>query len=137
MEFLTSSFQVVFEKIVDYTIGAAARQMGYLIHYQKNIDNLRNEVDELKDVRDSVQQKVEAAQRNVEEIEAKVKRWLTRAEEITEEVQKFFEDDGQANLKTRFQLGRRAHELVIVSVCEEVPQFPLQVMRTLNQESQL
>ena len=91
MEFLTSSYQVVFEKIVNYTIGAAARQMVYLIHYQKNVDNLRNEVDELKDVRDSVQQKVEAAQRNVEEIEAKGKRWLTRAEEITEEVQKFFQ----------------------------------------------
>ncbi|KAM3734366.1 hypothetical protein ACB098_10G010100 [Castanea mollissima] len=111
MEFLTSSFKAVFDKIVDYTIGAAARQMGYLIHYQKNVDNLRNEVDELKVVRDSVQQKVEAAQRNVEEIEAKVKRWQTSAEEITEEVQKFFEDEGQANLKTRYQLGRRAHEL--------------------------
>ena len=111
MEFLTSSFQLVFEKIVDYTIGAAARQMGYLIHYQKNTDNLRNEVDELKDVRDSVQQKVEAAQRNVEEIDAKVQRWLTSVEEITAEVQKFFEDEGQANLKTRYQLGRRAHEL--------------------------
>ncbi|KAM3734383.1 hypothetical protein ACB098_10G010700 [Castanea mollissima] len=111
MEFLTSSFQSVFEKIVDYTIGAAARHMGYLIHYQKNVDNLRNEVDELKDVRDSVQQKVEAAQSNVEEIEAKVKRWLTSAEEITEEVQKFFEVGRRANLKTRYQLGRRAHKL--------------------------
>ncbi|XP_075641868.1 putative disease resistance protein At4g27220 isoform X2 [Castanea sativa] len=111
MEFLTSSFQAVFEKIVDYTIGAAARHMGYLIHYQKNVENLRNEVDELKDVRDSVQQKVEAAQRNVEEIEAKVKRWQTSAEEITEEVQKFFEVGRRANLKTRYQLGRRAHKL--------------------------
>ncbi|XP_050274602.1 uncharacterized protein LOC126717203 isoform X2 [Quercus robur] len=111
MEFLTSAFQVVFEKIVDYTIGAAARQMGYLIHYQKNVDNLRTEVKELEEVRESVQQKVEAAQRNVEEIEAKVRRWLTSAEEITAEVQIFLEDVDQANLKTRYQLGRRADEL--------------------------
>ncbi|KAF3965045.1 hypothetical protein CMV_010738 [Castanea mollissima] len=111
MEFLTSFCQVVFEKIVDYTIGAAARHMGYLIHYQKYVDNLRTEVTELNEVRDSVQQKVEAAERNVEEIEAKVQRWLTSVEEITAKVQKFFEDEGQANLKTRYQLGRRAHKL--------------------------
>nr|XP_023920782.1 probable disease resistance protein At4g27220 [Quercus suber] len=47
-----------------------------------------------------VQQKVEAAQRNVEEIEAKVQRWLTSVEEITAE--------------TRYELGRRAHELGLV-----------------------
>ncbi|KAM4087566.1 hypothetical protein ACB094_07G003900 [Castanea mollissima] len=108
MEFLTPFCQVVFEKIVDYTIGAAARHMGYLIHYQKYVDNLRTEVTELNEVRDSVQQKVEAAERNVEEIEAKVQRWLTSVEEITAKVQKF---EGQANLKTRYQLGRRAHKL--------------------------
>ncbi|KAK7822936.1 disease resistance protein [Quercus suber] len=55
-----------------------------------------------------VQQKVEAAQRNVEEIEAKVQRWLTSVEEITAE------DESQANLKTRYELGRRAHELGLV-----------------------
>ncbi|KAM3693697.1 hypothetical protein ACJW31_07G003100 [Castanea mollissima] len=108
MEFLTPFCQVVFEKIVDYTIGAAARHMGYLIHYQKYVDNLRTEVTELNEVRDSVQEKVEAAERNVEEIEAKVQRWLTSVEEITAKVQKF---EGQANLKTRYQLGRRAHKL--------------------------
>ncbi|KAF3958232.1 hypothetical protein CMV_016837 [Castanea mollissima] len=111
MEVLTPFCQVVFEKIVDYTIGAAARHMGYLIHYRKYVDNLRTEVTELNEVRDSVQQKVEAAERSVEEIEAKVLRWLTSVEEITAKVQKFFEDEGQANLKTRYQLGRRAHKL--------------------------
>ncbi|XP_075673465.1 uncharacterized protein LOC142642908 isoform X2 [Castanea sativa] len=111
MEVLTPFCQVVFEKIVDYTIGAAARHMGYLIHYQKYVDNLRTEVTELNEVRDTVQEKVEAAERNVVKIEAKVQRWLTSVEEITAEVQKFFEDEGQANLKTRYQLGRRAHKL--------------------------
>ncbi|XP_075658074.1 disease resistance protein At4g27190-like [Castanea sativa] len=121
MEILTASFQVIFEKIVDYTIGAVGRQMGYLICYKKNVDNLRSEVDDLEVARNSVQQKVEAAQKNVEEIEDKVKGWLTSVEEITVKAQKLFEEEGQAklkccngrcfNLKTRYQLGRRAHEL--------------------------
>ena len=121
MEILTASFQVIFEKIVDYTIGAVGRQMGYLICYKKNVDNLRGEVDDLKDARNSVQQRVVAAQNNVEEIEDKVEGWLTSVEEITVQAQKFFEDEGQAklkfcngrcfNLKTRYQLGRGAHKL--------------------------
>ena len=121
MEILTASFQVIFEKIVDYTIGAVGRQMGYLICYKKNVDNLRGEVDDLKDARNSVQQRVVAAQNNVEEIEDKVEGWLTSVEEITVQAQKFLEDEGQAklkfcngrcfNLKTRYQLGRGAHKL--------------------------
>ncbi|XP_030959735.1 probable disease resistance protein At4g27220 [Quercus lobata] len=121
MEILTASFQVIFEKIVDYTIGAVGRQMGYLICYKKNVDNLRSEVVDLKVAKNSVQQKVEAAQKNVEEIEDEVQGWLTSVEEITIKAQKFFEEEGQVklkccngrcfNLKTRYQLGRRAHKL--------------------------
>ncbi|KAK4596138.1 hypothetical protein RGQ29_014263 [Quercus rubra] len=121
MEILTASFQVIFEKIVDYTIGAVGRQMGYLICYKKNVDNVRSEVDDLKDARNSVQQRVVAAQKNVEKIEDKVEGWLTSVKEITVKAQKFFEEEGQAklkccngrcfNLKTRYQLGRRAHKL--------------------------
>ena len=113
--------KVIIEKIVGYTIGAVGRQMDYLIHYKKNVDNLKNEVDKLHDARNSLQQKVEAAQRNVEEIEDKVLGWLKSVEEITVKAQEFFEKEGQAklkccngccfNLKTCYQLGRRAHKL--------------------------
>ncbi|XP_050277819.1 disease resistance protein At4g27190-like [Quercus robur] len=121
MEILTASFQVIFERIVDYTIGAVGRQMGYLICYKKNVDNLRSEVVDLKVAKNAVQQKVDAAQKNVEEIEVEVQGWLTSVEEITVKAQKFFEEEGQVklkccngrcfNLKTRYQLGRRAHKL--------------------------
>ena len=126
MEILTASFQVIFDKIVDYTIGAVGRQMGYLICYKKNVDNLRSEVDNLKDARNSVQQRVVTARKNVEEIEDKVEGWLTSVEEITVKAQKFFEEEGQAklkccngrcfNLKTRYQLGRGAHKLELAVV---------------------
>jgi hypothetical protein len=72
MEIVTTPFQVIFEKIVDYTIGVVARQMGYLICYRSNVDNLKTEVNELKDARQSVDDKVKAARNNVEEIEANV-----------------------------------------------------------------
>ena len=99
MEIVTTPFQVIFEKIVDYTIGVVARQMGYLICYRTNVDNLKTDVNELKDARQSVDDKVKAARNNVEEIEANVSRWLTSVEEITTEVHKFFEEEGQTKLK--------------------------------------
>uniref|UniRef100_A0A2N9H8P4 NB-ARC domain-containing protein n=1 Tax=Fagus sylvatica TaxID=28930 RepID=A0A2N9H8P4_FAGSY len=121
MEIVTTPFQVIFEKIVDYTIGVVARQMGYLICYRSNVDNLKTQVNELKDARQSVEDKVKVATNNVEEIEANVLKWLTCVEEITTEVHKFFEEEGQAklkcchdwcpNLKARYQLSKRAYKM--------------------------
>ena len=112
---------MIIEKIVGYTIGAVGRQMDYLIHYKKNVDNLKNEVDKLHDDRNSLQQKVYAAQRNVEETEDQDLGWLKSVEDITVKAQEFFEKEGLAklkccngccfNLKTCYQLGRRAHKL--------------------------
>uniref|UniRef100_A0A2N9J5H2 Uncharacterized protein n=1 Tax=Fagus sylvatica TaxID=28930 RepID=A0A2N9J5H2_FAGSY len=59
--------------------------MGYLISYRSNVDNLKTDVNGLKDARQSVDDKVKAARNNVEEIEANVSRWLTSVEEITTE----------------------------------------------------
>ena len=116
MEVLTETVKVIVEKIVGYTITAVGSQMGYLIRYKKNVDNLKNKVDDLEDDRKSVERKVEAARNNVEEIEDKVQRWQTRVQEIKREVQEFLEEEGQAklkcfNLKARYQIGRKAHKM--------------------------
>ncbi|XP_075649596.1 disease resistance protein At4g27190-like [Castanea sativa] len=116
MEVLTGTVKVLAEKIVGYTIAAVGRQMGYLIRYKKNVDNLNNKVVDLKDARDDVQRKVQAASYNVEEIEANVQRWQTSVQGITAEVQEFVEKEGQAklkcfNLKARYQIGKKAHKM--------------------------
>ena len=121
MEVLTETVKVIVEKVVGYAIGAVARQMGYLIHFKRNVDKLRNEVVDLEDDRKSVERKVEAAEDNLEEIEDKVLTWLKRVETVTDEAQEFFKEEDQAklkcfngrclNLKACYQLGKRAHEM--------------------------
>ena len=54
MEFLPETVKVFVEKTVRYTIAAVGRQMGYLIRYKKNVDNLNNKVDDLKGARDKI-----------------------------------------------------------------------------------
>ncbi|XP_050274603.1 probable disease resistance protein At4g27220 [Quercus robur] len=116
MEVLTETVKVIVEKVVGYAIGAVARQMGYLIHFKRNVENLSNKVGDLEDARKIVEHKVEAARMNVEEIEANVQRWQTRVQGITAEVQEFVEKEGQAklkcfNLKARYQIGKKAQKM--------------------------
>ncbi|XP_030959915.1 disease resistance protein At4g27190-like [Quercus lobata] len=116
MEVVAETVKVIVEKVVGYAIGAVARQMGYLIHFKRNVDKLRDEVVDLEDERKGVKQKVDDAEDNLEEIEAKVLTWLERVETITEEAQEFFKEEDQAklkclNLKARYQLGKRAHKM--------------------------
>ncbi|KAF8395844.1 hypothetical protein HHK36_019798 [Tetracentron sinense] len=82
MEFLIC----VVEKMGDYLVAPIARQFGYLIYYNSNIENLRKEVEKLKNTRDGVQGLVDAAERNVEEIRADVRKWLIDTDNIIEKV---------------------------------------------------
>ena len=61
MEFLTATFQVLYQKIGDYTIGAVGQQLSYLVNYISNVDNLRTQVKKLEDARDRVQHRVEVS----------------------------------------------------------------------------
>ena len=91
MEFLTATFQVICQKIGNYTMGAVGQQLSYPVNYISNVDNLRTQVKKLEDARDRVQHRVEVAKRNVEEIEANVQSWLTCVEGIIAEAREFFE----------------------------------------------
>ncbi|XP_044477898.1 disease resistance protein At4g27190-like isoform X2 [Mangifera indica] len=68
-------------------------QFKYLLNYNTNFDNLRKEVNNLKNARDEVQRKVTNAERNVEEIKQNVKDWqknvnktITEAERLITEM---------------------------------------------------
>ena len=116
MEILTETVKGIVERIVGYAIGAVGRQMNYLISYKKNVENLSNKVDDLKDARKRVEDKVQAARSNLEEIDAKVLRWLEHVKTIANDAPKFLKEEGQAklkcfNLKARYQIGRKAHKM--------------------------
>ncbi|KAM5555424.1 hypothetical protein ABKV19_023370 [Rosa sericea] len=102
-------------KITEYTVEPfgrlVVRQVGYLILYNKNLQNLRTQVKNLSDARDRVEHQVAEADRRGEIIENEVQEWLKEVALIikdTEELLKgkcpatgepneVLKDEGQAN----------------------------------------
>ena len=106
------------EKILDCVLAALGRQLGYLIHYRSNVDNLNTQVKELEEARDCVQRDVYTATRNLMKIKADVQRRLTESDDIVAVARIILEDDRPAkmtycngwcpNLMSRYQVSKRA-----------------------------
>ncbi|XP_077243565.1 disease resistance protein At4g27190-like [Tasmannia lanceolata] len=94
------------------------RQVGYLVHYKMNVENLKREVEKLGVKRDDVQKSVDdAARRRGEEMSGEVKDWLKEVVSTEEEVTGL--DDGVKenrrcfkgwcpDLASRYSLGKQA-----------------------------
>ncbi|KAM7489542.1 hypothetical protein LguiB_027026 [Lonicera macranthoides] len=105
-------------KIVEYLVAPIGRQFGYLFCYNRNIENMRSQVEKLKDKRHGVQGEVDAAIRNCETVNADVTTWLTSVDLNEEAAQKILENKEKVgkgclngwclNIKSRYLLSRKA-----------------------------
>ncbi|KAI4346282.1 hypothetical protein L6164_013348 [Bauhinia variegata] len=87
MEFVS----LVVGKLLDYTLMPVVRQVGYVISYNDNVAQLKEQVEQLRLARESLQNRVDTATRNVEEIEGEVLKWLSEVDEIALKIEKFQE----------------------------------------------
>ncbi|KAK9266481.1 hypothetical protein L1049_001687 [Liquidambar formosana] len=94
--------------IRDYLASPIRDQLGFL-WYKSNIEDLKNQVENLRVKREEVKSQVAADERNGEVILPKVQEWLERVNEITEECSNFLDhDEPQTSLKLRYQRNRGA-----------------------------
>uniref|UniRef100_A0A2P2MMI9 Disease resistance protein RPS5 n=1 Tax=Rhizophora mucronata TaxID=61149 RepID=A0A2P2MMI9_RHIMU len=109
----------IVQTVLEYTIGPVIRHAGYAFRYAKKLTELKNKVEEVRVIRQSLQNSVTEAERGGDEIQPIVQKWLTDAEkaiqkagELTEgeeeEAKKRCFAGGCPNLKTRYQLGKKA-----------------------------
>ncbi|XVF56913.1 hypothetical protein PTKIN_Ptkin06aG0158900 [Pterospermum kingtungense] len=124
-------------KAVEYTVDPIARQFSYLFKPKTKFQNLRGQLQQLKDARERVQQNVNQAIRQGEDIYDNVNRWLTEVNgKISEEAAaQFKHDEDKAkqrcfvglcpNFKFRYQLSRKAEKEAntIAQLLEEKDQF--------------
>lgn len=103
----------VASKIAEYTVAPVGRQIGYVIFYNSNIDNIKVELQKLVGAKAGVQHSVDAALRNGEEIEANVQTWLKKVDDIVAESERSFSDNvGCSNMLLKHRLSRKAKKMI-------------------------
>ena len=105
-------------KVAEYLVAPVGRQLGYLFCYNSNLAELHDQVEKLDDKRWSLHRSVNDAEMQGNGIEEAVQKWLKRADGISQEVEKFIEDEKNAkkrcckglcpNLVSRYKLSRQA-----------------------------
>ncbi|PSS09619.1 Disease resistance protein [Actinidia chinensis var. chinensis] len=80
-------------RIVDYAIDKVWGEIGYLIHYKKNMKILEQQVENLQTKRVSMQRQIEAAKRNLKNIEGNVQNWVRDVDAIISDAQTLLEAD--------------------------------------------
>ena len=108
----------VVAKVAEYLVAPVGRQLGYLFCYNSNLAELQDQVEKLDDKRRSLHRSVNEAEMQGNGIEEAVQKWLKRADGISQEVEKFIEDEKNAkkrcckglcpNLVSRYKLSRQA-----------------------------
>ncbi|KAM5584357.1 hypothetical protein ABKV19_003963 [Rosa sericea] len=121
MEVLSAIVSGVVTKLAEYAVAPVGRQVGYVIQYNSNLQNLRTKVQNLKDRR----------QRIID-----VNRLTQEVDELTGVVDTFLEDEGHAKTKCfhgfcpnpilYYQLSKKAKELVQKIEPYEKTEFPPQ-----------
>ncbi|KAK4270278.1 hypothetical protein QN277_023332 [Acacia crassicarpa] len=106
------------ERIIDYIVAPIERQVNYLIFYNDNFKNLKEQYTELKRVKGIISHEVEVERKNGRQIYDAVQNWLNRVDEIVEEAEQLSNDPGHRNVacckwpfpnfKSRHQLSRKA-----------------------------
>ncbi|KAM2685417.1 hypothetical protein EV1_046789 [Malus domestica] len=96
MEILTA----IIPTIIDYTIRPVARQVGYIIFYKSNLEDLRSKLEDFDSVKQGRKHEVDEVGRKVNhEVKADVKKWLSDAENTTREADALLHDEGRAKTK--------------------------------------
>ncbi|KAF8395846.1 hypothetical protein HHK36_019800 [Tetracentron sinense] len=110
MDFAMEFLGWISDKMGEYLVPVApiGRQLGYLIHYNSNVENLTDQVEKLKRKRNGVQRLIDAAKRNGEDIRDDVKDWLTKIDEITEEVETLNDNVVAPNWSSRYRISKKA-----------------------------
>ncbi|XP_044472973.1 probable disease resistance protein At4g27220 [Mangifera indica] len=82
-------------KIAEYLVDPVVRPICYLLDYKRNYQNLKTEVEKLKDARERIHHSINDARRRGEEIEGDVEKWLISANKTSDEAERVFEYEDQ------------------------------------------
>ncbi|KAF5190256.1 Disease resistance protein, partial [Thalictrum thalictroides] len=99
-------------------IGHLEREIGYLVHFRRNVDNLKHKFQQLTAEKGVVEQRIRAATDNGEVIRETVNKWLSDVDAVQTYVTQLSDEAGQISscfrgwFCSRFRLGRKAYKKI-------------------------
>lgn len=132
MEILTG----IISKITEYTVEPIGRQVGYVIDYKINLENLRRQLENLDAAKDRMNRTVNEVERKGKHVYPDVQKWLTEVDEITREAENILGDECQAktncfrgvcpNLVSYHRLSRKSAKLAKeIELHHDKKEFPI------------
>ncbi|GMY19453.1 disease resistance protein RPS2-like isoform X2 [Fagus crenata] len=85
------------DPILECLVERVRKHIGYPIHLNSNIKNLKVQFQKLGEKRHDVQSLIDAERRNGQEIFLEVKSWVEKVDEIKQAMQRFIDEDVKAN----------------------------------------
>ncbi|XP_044482728.1 disease resistance protein SUMM2-like isoform X3 [Mangifera indica] len=82
-------------KIAEYLVDPVVLPIRYLSDYKRNYQNLKTQVEKLKDARERIHHSINDARRRGEEIEGDVEKWLISVNKSCDEAERIFEHEDQ------------------------------------------
>ncbi|KAJ9160309.1 hypothetical protein P3X46_025722 [Hevea brasiliensis] len=101
----------IFGEIGGYLVKAIKRRFGYCIHYHRNVETLKKQVQILEATRKDVEASTNTTKRNGEVIRNEVQNWTSTADGALSEATKFLqavEEVRFLDFISRYRLGRKA-----------------------------
>ncbi|KAH7853714.1 hypothetical protein Vadar_005821 [Vaccinium darrowii] len=115
--------QCIVEKLADLAFLKAVKEGKYVLHYEKNLGKLKDEIKNLNDRRECIDIEVREAMDGGEEIMPDVKTWLTIVDSMKTDVDQLIQPSTAMgnmhciactcpNLKLRYQLSKQAEQKI-------------------------
>ncbi|XP_050228112.1 disease resistance protein At4g27190-like [Mercurialis annua] len=137
MDFIMSVATSVATDIAKSVIAPIGRQIGYIIYYSRNVNNLRVELQKLVDKKTTeVDPRVDNAARNLENVAASVTNWQKAVNDVNGAATDFLDDEVKRNNKcmnglcpnpiSHHSLGRKAVKIAadVLTLLQEADQWP-------------
>uniref|UniRef100_A0A2N9FCN5 NB-ARC domain-containing protein n=1 Tax=Fagus sylvatica TaxID=28930 RepID=A0A2N9FCN5_FAGSY len=111
-------------KAGEHMVEPIKQQVGYLIHLNSNIKNLKDQFQKLGDKRHGLQLLIDEEKRKDLVIALEVEQWVQMVDNISQGLQRFIDEDKMClDLKSRYSLSRKAKKktLAIEKLLSDAP----------------
>ncbi|KAG5021819.1 hypothetical protein JHK85_018161 [Glycine max] len=122
---------------VNFAVDPIIRQLAYILRCCQNVDELLTSFKSLEREKESIDRRCDQAQNNLQNIEAKVKEWSRKVDELKTELEKFRNDEGHRKTGlsnvlflfpyfwNRHRLGRQAKKMaeIVKNLIDESAKF--------------